>query len=66
MNLHTAVYLDWTPNSNRTNPWKSNSFHVLGVNMAFGDGSVRFVGDTIELSVFQAIATIDGGEIVSD
>lgn len=62
MNLHSVVYLDWTPNSNRTNPWKANSFHAGGVTTAYADGSVRFTPDTVELRVFQASASIAGGE----
>ncbi len=62
MNLHTAVYLDWTPNSNQSNPWKANSFHPGGVNTVFADGSVQFISDAVELRLFQAMATIDGGE----
>ncbi|NQT39361.1 MAG: DUF1559 domain-containing protein [Planctomycetes bacterium] len=64
MNLHTAVYFDWTPNSNHTNPWKANSFHAGGVHVAFADGSVHFVTDTIELAVFKAIATRAGEEVI--
>lgn len=66
MNLHTVVYLDWTPNSNQSNPWKSNSFHPGGVFMAFGDGSVRFVTDAVRLEIFQAYATIRGGEVIDE
>lgn len=62
MNLHTVVYLDYTPNSNRTNPWKANSFHPGGVNTVFADGSVRFVSDAVFPPAFQAMATIEGGE----
>jgi prepilin-type N-terminal cleavage/methylation domain-containing protein/prepilin-type processing-associated H-X9-DG protein len=64
MNLHTAVYFDWTPNSNRTNPWKANSFHPGGVQCVFADGSVHFIMDTIDLVTFKAISTISGGEVV--
>jgi prepilin-type N-terminal cleavage/methylation domain-containing protein/prepilin-type processing-associated H-X9-DG protein len=41
------------------------SNHPGGVNMAFGDGSVRFVKDTIDLKTWWAIGTRDGGEVVS-
>jgi prepilin-type N-terminal cleavage/methylation domain-containing protein len=64
MNLHSVVYLDWTPNSNQSNPWKANSFHPGGVFMCFADGSVHFIGDTIDLNNFKALATIAGKEIV--
>ena len=64
MNLHTAVYFDYTPNSTQHNPWKANSFHTNGVNCLFADGSVHFISNTVELRIFKAIATIDGGEVV--
>jgi len=65
MNLHTVVYFDWTPNTNHNNPWKPNSFHMVGLHVAFADGSVHFIQNNIAKSVFQAIATISGGETVS-
>lgn len=64
MNLHAVVYLDWTPNSAHYNPWKVNSFHVGGAQMAFADGSVHFVADDVDLTIFKSIATIRGGETV--
>lgn len=64
MNLHTAVYFDYTPNSYRWNPWHANSFHPGGVNCLFGDGSVHFIMDTIDLETFKAISTIAGSEVV--
>ncbi|MHC4176768.1 MAG: DUF1559 domain-containing protein [Planctomycetota bacterium] len=64
MNLHTAVYFDYPPNSTQDDPWKANSFHTGGVNCVFADGSVHFISDTIERKIFRAIATIDGREIV--
>jgi prepilin-type N-terminal cleavage/methylation domain-containing protein len=65
MNLHTVVYLDWTPNSNRSNPWKTNSFHAGGVMRVFGDGSVHFLSDGIDLATCKALATISGGETIN-
>jgi prepilin-type processing-associated H-X9-DG protein len=65
MNLHTAVYFDWTPNSKRSNPWKANSFHTGGVNCAFGDGSVHFINNNITLAVFKGLSTINGREVIS-
>lgn len=38
----------------------SRSAHAGGVNVAMGDGSVRFVDDAIALSIWQAMATIAG------
>jgi prepilin-type N-terminal cleavage/methylation domain-containing protein len=62
MNLHTVVYLDWTPNSNHTNPWKTNSFHTGGVHAALADGSIHFVSDFIDLPTLQGMSTIHGHE----
>jgi prepilin-type N-terminal cleavage/methylation domain-containing protein/prepilin-type processing-associated H-X9-DG protein len=41
------------------------SFHPGGVNALFGDGSVRFVKDSVNLVAFRSILTIGGGEAVS-
>lgn len=64
MHVHIAVYFDYTPNSYRWNPWHANSFHPGGVNCVFADGSVRFISDSIDLTTFKAISTINGGEVV--
>jgi prepilin-type N-terminal cleavage/methylation domain-containing protein/prepilin-type processing-associated H-X9-DG protein len=42
----------------------ARSLHPGGVNVAFGDGSVRFVNDSLSLTVWQAMATIAGGEVI--
>jgi hypothetical protein len=34
------------------------------VNVLLGDGSVRFVSDTIALATWRALGTMDGGEVV--
>jgi prepilin-type N-terminal cleavage/methylation domain-containing protein len=41
------------------------SRHTGGLNFACVDGSVHFVSDSIDLSVYRALATIQGGEAVS-
>jgi prepilin-type N-terminal cleavage/methylation domain-containing protein/prepilin-type processing-associated H-X9-DG protein len=41
------------------------SFHPGGVNALFGDGSVRFVKDTINLVAFRGILTLAGSETIS-
>jgi hypothetical protein len=64
MNLHNVVYFNYTPNANRTNPWKANSFHEGGVHTVFVDGSVHFISDTIDGPTWRAMSTIKGGEIV--
>ena len=42
-----------------------SSYHPGGVNLAFGDGSVRFIKNSVALSVWRALSTRNGGEIVS-
>ncbi len=64
MNLHTAVYFTYTPNSYRNMPWYVNSFHPGGAQSVFADGSVRFLSDTIDLDTFKAVSTISRGELV--
>lgn len=43
----------------------SRSYHPGGVNTAFGDGSVRFIRQTIDGYVWRALGTVAGGEVVS-
>jgi len=42
-----------------------SSNHPGGLNVVMGDGSVRFVRDTIAYNVWWSIGTKDGGEVVS-
>ncbi len=45
--------------------WKAaRSNHPGGVNVTLGDGSVRFVNDTVDLLLWRALATRQGGEII--
>jgi prepilin-type N-terminal cleavage/methylation domain-containing protein/prepilin-type processing-associated H-X9-DG protein len=41
------------------------SFHTGGANALLGDGSVRFLGESIDLRLMAALATRAGGETVS-
>ncbi len=41
------------------------SYHSGGINALFGDGSVRFIKDSINLGAFRAILSLSGGEVVS-
>ena len=41
------------------------SYHPGGVNALFGDGSVRFIKDSVNLVAFRSILTIAGGDVVS-
>jgi prepilin-type N-terminal cleavage/methylation domain-containing protein/prepilin-type processing-associated H-X9-DG protein len=40
------------------------SFHSGGVNALYGDGSVKFLKDSVNLAAFRAILTLGGGEVV--
>lgn len=52
-------------------PWDwENTFgfasrHPGGLNFALADGSVRFVGNNIDLATYRALATRSGGEVVT-
>ncbi len=45
--------------------WVFSSFHPGGVNMVMGDGSVRFIKNSISHFAWGGMATIAGGEIIS-
>ncbi|MBN9120048.1 MAG: DUF1559 domain-containing protein [Planctomycetes bacterium] len=44
----------------------ARSYHTGGVNVSFGDGSVRFVSNSIDLNTWQAWGSRGGGESVSN
>lgn len=44
----------------------ARSYHVGGVNVLIGDGSVRFVADGIDGSIWRALGTRSGGEVVGE
>jgi prepilin-type N-terminal cleavage/methylation domain-containing protein/prepilin-type processing-associated H-X9-DG protein len=68
MGLHAYVFFNYTPNTlvpytpPVRSPWAANSFHSGGVNVAFADGSVHFIGDLVSSHVFAAVSTINEGE----
>ncbi len=43
----------------------ARSEHPGGANTLFGDGSVRFVKDSVDVSIWRAVGTRSGGEAVS-
>jgi prepilin-type N-terminal cleavage/methylation domain-containing protein/prepilin-type processing-associated H-X9-DG protein len=46
--------------------WKAaRSRHEGGVNVLLGDGSVRFVRDSVDFPTWQAVSTRSGGEVAS-
>jgi prepilin-type N-terminal cleavage/methylation domain-containing protein/prepilin-type processing-associated H-X9-DG protein len=52
------------PSTDRQNVARSR--HAGGVNAVFGDGSVRFVSNNINLTAWRAMGTMDGGEVVNE
>jgi prepilin-type N-terminal cleavage/methylation domain-containing protein/prepilin-type processing-associated H-X9-DG protein len=40
------------------------SYHANGAQFLFADGHVDFLNDTIDMSVYRSLSTIDGGEIL--
>ncbi len=45
--------------------WQFSSLHSGGINMVFGDGSVKFIKNSISLNVWPALHTIKAGEVIS-
>ncbi len=46
--------------------WRAaRSNHPGGVNLGFADGSLRFFNDSVDIATWQALATIDGGEVIN-
>jgi prepilin-type N-terminal cleavage/methylation domain-containing protein/prepilin-type processing-associated H-X9-DG protein len=43
----------------------ANSQHPGGVNVALGDGSVRFIANSIDLATWRAMGTRNGGEVLN-
>ncbi len=41
------------------------AFHTGGANGLMGDGAVRFLGENLDVQVFYALASYNGGEIIS-
>jgi prepilin-type N-terminal cleavage/methylation domain-containing protein len=51
------------PTLNGTGAYTARSRHVGGVYALFGDGSSKFVGQSIDLAVWRALSTIDSGDV---
>lgn len=54
------------PQSSDERPFYSfQSMHVSGAQFLFGDGSAKFLNESINQGVYQALSTISGSELVS-
>ncbi|HJZ57849.1 MAG TPA: DUF1559 domain-containing protein, partial [Gemmataceae bacterium] len=42
------------------------SLHTGGANFALGDGSVRFIRDSIDMPTYRALASRNGGEVIGN
>jgi len=45
--------------------WTASSYHGAGVNVLFCDGHVRWVSEGVNVDVWRALGTRNGGETVS-
>jgi len=45
--------------------WGLGSLHPGGINVTMGDGSVKFIKNTISLYTWRSIHSIQGGEVIS-
>ena len=52
--------------SSTTRQNAARSRHLGGVNTTFGDGSVRFLANTVRLQVWQAMGSMDAGDIATE
>ena len=73
--IYTATYCNNLPTQNMpcttsttANPsmFGLRSRHPGGVQVALCDGSARFVADTIDLNIWRALSTSQGGEVIGE
>ncbi|HAW28611.1 MAG TPA: prepilin-type cleavage/methylation domain-containing protein, partial [Planctomycetaceae bacterium] len=44
----------------------ARSYHTGGANVVLCDGSVRFVGDSIDVNLYRGLWTRGGGEVIGE
>ncbi len=57
--------LGWDAAGQEVNSLPIGSDHPAGAHLAFADGAVRFINETIDFEVLKALASADGSEIVT-
>ena len=55
-----------TPRTLSVNNLPFASFHPGGVNFARGDGGIRFLNDSLDVKIYLALGSRNGGEIVTE
>jgi prepilin-type N-terminal cleavage/methylation domain-containing protein/prepilin-type processing-associated H-X9-DG protein len=65
MTKPTAPFAPYDPYNDWPELYSFRSRHPQGLNIGFGDGSVRFIGDKIDLTLYRALATMNGSEPVA-
>jgi prepilin-type N-terminal cleavage/methylation domain-containing protein len=53
-------------NYSASNYVSARSYHRGGVNTGFGDGSTHFIGNAVDLSLWQAFGSMAGGELMTN
>lgn len=61
INNHSCVNAFWV----QEGAWTAGSMHPGGANVLFADGHTSFMKDSIDLSIWIALGSCDGGEVVS-
>lgn len=59
---HNGPVEDWSSN----NMVGAQSYHVGGVHLCMGDGSVRFVSENVNYKTWQAIGSRNGDEVITE
>jgi prepilin-type N-terminal cleavage/methylation domain-containing protein/prepilin-type processing-associated H-X9-DG protein len=65
LELNCTIHISGVQTGQCTGHVAARSEHPGGVNALSCDGHVAFYSDSIDLSIWQALATIDGGEVIS-
>jgi prepilin-type N-terminal cleavage/methylation domain-containing protein/prepilin-type processing-associated H-X9-DG protein len=65
MNVLNAINSTPYNGSNNFNDVSFGSQHTGGCNILFGDGSIRYLSDSIDMNTYRSLASRDGGEVAS-